>query len=96
MPLRYTEDPASLELVKDVPEQYIIFYSSRDADGNLWCPVSSLNRITDNGDPFLTTHLALQDCRDVEKLVEDKFTGRADSPSGLIVFVGQKPECVSF
>lgn len=39
MPLRYTEDPASLDSVKNAPEQYIIFYSSRDADGKMWCPV---------------------------------------------------------
>ncbi len=39
MPLRYTEDPASLESVKDISEKYIVFYSSRGEDGKLWCPV---------------------------------------------------------
>ncbi|PSR71085.1 hypothetical protein PHLCEN_2v13054 [Hermanssonia centrifuga] len=38
MPLRYTEDPASLESVKDISEKYIVFYSSRGEDGKLWCP----------------------------------------------------------
>jgi hypothetical protein len=39
MPLRYTEDPAPLASVYDVSEKYIIFYSSRDEDGKMWCPV---------------------------------------------------------
>ena len=42
MPLRYTDDPASLDSVKNAPEEYIVFYSSRDADGKLWCPVRTL------------------------------------------------------
>ncbi len=42
MPLRYTEDPADLNAVKNAPEQYIVFYSSRDKDGKMWCPVRTL------------------------------------------------------
>ena len=42
MPLRYTDDPASLDSVKNAPEEYIVFYSSRDAGGKLWCPVRTL------------------------------------------------------
>ncbi|KAJ3531998.1 hypothetical protein NM688_g7490 [Phlebia brevispora] len=78
MPLRYTEDPASLDSVKHVPEQYIIFYSSRDKDGKLWCPVCIAP--------------PAGDCRNVEKRVEQKFAGSEDgTPSALIVFVGQRP-----
>ena len=40
MPLRYTEDPAAVATVKAASEQYLIFYSSRDVHGKLWCPVS--------------------------------------------------------
>lgn len=39
MPIRYTRDPATPEDVKDAPEEFIVFYSSRDEDGRLWCPV---------------------------------------------------------
>ncbi|KZP28877.1 hypothetical protein FIBSPDRAFT_947281 [Athelia psychrophila] len=38
MPLRTTDrllDPSELD---EVSEKYIIFYSSKDADGKLWCP----------------------------------------------------------
>jgi hypothetical protein len=34
-----------------------------------------------------------QDCRDVEDIVARTFA-LADGPSGLIVYVGQKAECV--
>lgn len=36
-----------------------------------------------------------QDCRDVEDIVARTFAP-ADGPSGLIVYVGQKAECVRF
>ena len=38
MPLRAitTADPA---LLATVPEEYLIFFSSRDESGKLWCPV---------------------------------------------------------
>ncbi|KAI0094461.1 hypothetical protein BDY19DRAFT_988302 [Irpex rosettiformis] len=39
MPLRYTEDPATVETVKTASEKYLIFYSSRGENGKLWCPV---------------------------------------------------------
>ena len=39
MPIRHSDDPASPETVKDVPEDFIVFYSSRDEDGKMWCPV---------------------------------------------------------
>ena len=39
MPLRYTDDPASLESLNNIPEEYVIFYSSRDENGRMWCPV---------------------------------------------------------
>lgn len=45
MPIRYTDDPAALDAVQpnNVPEQYIIFFSSRGEDGGLWCPVRALS-----------------------------------------------------
>ncbi|KAI0785339.1 hypothetical protein BC629DRAFT_1288801 [Irpex lacteus] len=38
MPLRYTEDPASVDTVHAASDKYLIFYSSRDDSGELWCP----------------------------------------------------------
>ncbi|CAL1694528.1 unnamed protein product [Somion occarium] len=38
MPLRATQDPADVESVKDVPEKFLVFFSSRDETGRLWCP----------------------------------------------------------
>ena len=39
MPIRYTVDPATPGALKDATEDYIVFYSSRDEHGRLWCPV---------------------------------------------------------
>lgn len=38
MPIRYTNDPATPADLEGAAEDYIIFYSSRDARGQLWCP----------------------------------------------------------
>jgi hypothetical protein len=35
-----------------------------------------------------------QDCRDVEDIIKRTFASADDGPSGLIVYVGQKSECV--
>lgn len=40
MPLRETQDPALSANLQDAKEEYLIFYSSRDEAGKLWCPVS--------------------------------------------------------
>ncbi|KAF8078972.1 hypothetical protein FPV67DRAFT_1402857 [Lyophyllum atratum] len=37
MPLRIAEGPVDPQALKDVPEQYLIFYSSI-VDGRSWCP----------------------------------------------------------
>ena len=91
MPLRYTEDPASLQSAKDIPGQYVIFYSSRDQNGRMWCPVRRRLGAPDLCDPTILR--PQQDCRDVEKIVEETF-GKDDGPAALVVYVGQKPECV--
>ncbi|KAI0695648.1 hypothetical protein BC835DRAFT_1273059 [Cytidiella melzeri] len=38
MPLRYTEDPAATATVHDASDKYLIFYSSCDENGKMWCP----------------------------------------------------------
>ncbi|KAL6307697.1 hypothetical protein BKA93DRAFT_727092 [Sparassis latifolia] len=38
MPLHETEDPATLSLLREVQQDFVIFYSSRDEGGELWCP----------------------------------------------------------
>lgn len=45
MPIRTTEDPAKLESVETASEKYLIFYSSRNEQGKLWCPVRILSSI---------------------------------------------------
>ncbi|TFK56853.1 hypothetical protein OE88DRAFT_1730294 [Heliocybe sulcata] len=69
MPLHETSsvvDPAALN---ESPEEFLIFYSSRDEEGKMWCP----------------------DCRAVENIIKATFD-KEDGPTGLIVYVGQKPE----
>ena len=80
MPLRYTEDPASLQSAKDIPEQYVIFYSSRDENGRMWCPVCRCLGAPDLCDPTILR--PQQDCRDVEKIVEETF-GKDDTWASL-------------
>ncbi|EPQ60253.1 hypothetical protein GLOTRDRAFT_31613 [Gloeophyllum trabeum ATCC 11539] len=69
MPLHETSGPVDPASLLHAPEQFLIFYSSRDEEGKLWCP----------------------DCRDVERLIRDEFD-KDSGPTGLIVYVGQKPE----
>ncbi|KAK7695021.1 hypothetical protein QCA50_002209 [Cerrena zonata] len=38
MPIHTTEDPAKLESVKGASEKFLIFFSSRNEGGKLWCP----------------------------------------------------------
>ncbi|OCH89557.1 hypothetical protein OBBRIDRAFT_813135 [Obba rivulosa] len=38
MPLRETEDSTDSVTLQDVKEPFLIFYSSRDESGKLWCP----------------------------------------------------------
>ncbi|EMD32639.1 hypothetical protein CERSUDRAFT_99370 [Gelatoporia subvermispora B] len=38
MPLHETHDPADSVSLKDAKESYLVFYSSRDDSGKLWCP----------------------------------------------------------
>ncbi|EIM92322.1 uncharacterized protein STEHIDRAFT_127155 [Stereum hirsutum FP-91666 SS1] len=38
MPLHTTTDPAALASFQESQDGYVIFYSSRDAHGKMWCP----------------------------------------------------------
>ncbi|KAH9837253.1 uncharacterized protein C8Q71DRAFT_857565 [Rhodofomes roseus] len=68
MPIHETEDPAHLSALVGVDHaDFLVFYSSRDEVGTLWCP----------------------DCREVDGLIRKVF-GPSDSPSALIVYVGQR------
>jgi len=69
MPLNTALNPLELSSYEDIKEIFIIFYSSRDESGRMWCP----------------------DCRDMEDVVARTFSP-PDGPSGLIVYVGQRPE----
>jgi len=69
MPLNTASNPLQLSSYEDIKENFVIFYSSRDESGRMWCP----------------------DCRDVEDLVTRTFS-QPDGPSGLIIYVGQRPE----
>jgi hypothetical protein len=40
MPLDTIEDPFELSSYESVKQNFVIFYASRDDDGNMWCPVS--------------------------------------------------------
>jgi len=42
MPLRTAEDPLELKSWDDIPERFVIFFSSRNDDGKMWCPVSTV------------------------------------------------------
>lgn len=87
MPIRIVDGFADPRVVEDATEEYIIFYSSV-VDGKMWCPVSSISIGRRN---FYLYFPPLQDCRDVEGLVEQAFGG-ADSPSALIVYVGNQAQ----
>ena len=39
MPLQHSPDPAEPSWVQGVTADFLIFYSSRDESGKLWCPV---------------------------------------------------------
>jgi hypothetical protein len=122
MPLNTAVTPFQLSSYEDIKENFIIFYSSRDESGNLWCPVSALLTQTDTpvvhaqnsrsknalvfSNSIIRIHLLRspympvrryrchQDCRDVEDFVRYTFAP-ADGPSGLIIYVGQRSECVT-
>lgn len=121
MPLDTIEDPFELSSFESVKQNFVIFYASRDYDGNMWCPVSyptstSLRRntamppsaqrraglmfrvariCTDQPSPHILNrrHRRYQDCRNVEEIIERTFAP-ADGPTGLIVYVGGRLECV--
>jgi len=38
MPLDTIEDPFELSSYESVKQNFVIFYASRDDDGNMWCP----------------------------------------------------------
>ncbi|KAI0285389.1 hypothetical protein BGY98DRAFT_945669 [Russula aff. rugulosa BPL654] len=69
MPLNTVPSTLELSSYEGIKEDFVIFYSSRDESGRMWCP----------------------DCRDVEDIVARTFAP-ADGPSGLIIYVGQRPE----
>lgn len=39
MPLQHSPDPTEPSWAQDVKTEYLIFFSSRDEGGKLWCPV---------------------------------------------------------
>lgn len=39
MPIHETGDPAHPSALANVDQAFLVFYSSRDASGTLWCPV---------------------------------------------------------
>jgi hypothetical protein len=41
MPLREVEFPSDPKELTNAKEKFLIFYSSRIDDGQLWCPVSA-------------------------------------------------------
>ena len=84
MPLKISDAPP--EPFQDVKADYIVFYSSIDQSGEMWCPVRPLC-CSDS----VTHAVMLQDCRNVEQLVSDAFMPE-DAPTALIVYVGQKAE----
>lgn len=47
MPLNQTSDSGDPASLTDVQEDFMIFYSSRDESGSLWCPVRRLVRAVD-------------------------------------------------
>ncbi|KAH9897881.1 hypothetical protein C8Q73DRAFT_376168 [Cubamyces lactineus] len=99
MPLQHSPDPAEPSWVQGVTADFLIFYSSRDESGKLWCPVRPrpclrvVNIRPDRTDPdFLASSFLpypCQDCVAVENVVEQTF-GSADGPSAVIVYVGQR------
>ncbi|TFY72406.1 hypothetical protein EVG20_g574 [Dentipellis fragilis] len=38
MPLHTAQDPSQIRSFSDVGEQFLVFYSSRDDAGRMWCP----------------------------------------------------------
>ncbi|KAA1468084.1 hypothetical protein DENSPDRAFT_833275 [Dentipellis sp. KUC8613] len=38
MPLHTAQDPSQIQSFSDVGEQFLVFYSSRDDAGRMWCP----------------------------------------------------------
>lgn len=46
MPLQESTDPAAPSWAHAVTADFLIFYSSRDEDGRLWCPVRGCVRVT--------------------------------------------------
>lgn len=118
MPIRISEDPAQLSDVRDAPEKFLVFFSSRNEEGNLWCPVRDLFLVCTSAQtsrkisytdylhtlPVTPIHAPTpllnfkmdewsKDCRDVEQVIQQAY-GSDDSPSALIVYVGQRTECV--
>ena len=43
MPLNTALNPLELSSYEDIKENFIIFYSSRDESGRMWCPVRWFN-----------------------------------------------------
>jgi hypothetical protein len=39
MPLNTAPNPFELSSYEDIKENFVIFYSSRDESGRMWCPV---------------------------------------------------------
>lgn len=77
--------PSTPESWEDIKEPFVIFYASKK-DGVMWCPVSRLASKS-------TEIWILQDCRAVEGLVKETFEAE-DSPSAIIIYVGQRDEWV--
>jgi hypothetical protein len=72
---------------------YVIFYSSRDGNQMMWCPVSIPFRLLKEKACGLSYAVSaeifvIQDCREVEATVASAF----DKVDGRIVYVGNRAE----
>ena len=102
MPLNTAPNPFELSSYEDIKENFVIFYSSRDESGRMWCPVRRLSQsmffffviCSPPSHMFIRRYRRHQDCREVEDLIARTFA-LADGPSGLIIYVGQRAECVT-
>lgn len=89
MPLYVADGSIDPVTLQNVPDEFVIFYSSI-IDGQMWCPVSCYWILI--ALPDRLAFLFIEDCRVVEKLVKETFPEQG--PGALIVYVGNKQQFV--